>query len=190
MSVKKYALFDTVLESMECGCYMSLKEWKRVVRDRVLGLEKRVLKIRCKTFKSLIMLDTSILSTSSWWYHSYRYPRFLKNSRSIIRLLLNVNRRGKEKCIYCYGKVNDISHILFECNSNVTQREMLWKNVLNSCPGKLSDSLQIMNAKEKCKMILNCFNVKYENEWKNLYNQTSNFICSLVSDYDKVVNVG
>ena len=127
---KKYALFDIVLESIECGCYMSMREWKCIVKDRILGLEKRVLKVKCKTFKSLVMLDTSILSTSSWWYHSYRYPRFVKNSRTIMRLLLNVNRRGREKCIYCYGKNNDISHILFECNGNVTKREMLWANVL------------------------------------------------------------
>ena len=90
------------------------------------------------------------------------------------------------KCMYCYGKNNDISHILFECNSNVTKREMLWANVLSSCPGTLPDSLKVMNAKEKCKLLLNCFNVKYENEWDSLYNQTSNYICTLVNDYDQL----
>ena len=44
------------------------------------------------------------------------------------------------------------------------------------------------NVKERCKLILNGFNVKYVHEWESLYDHTSTYICELVKGYDKVVN--
>ena len=45
-----------------------------------------------------------------------------------------------------------------------------------------------MNVKERCKLILNGYNVKYVHEWESLYDHTSTYNCELVKDYDKVVN--
>ena len=53
-------------------------------------------------------------------------------------LVLNANRRGKQNCIFCYGRVNDVSHFSFECKSNEVKRANVWQNVLCSCPKQLS----------------------------------------------------
>ena len=131
------------------------------------------------------MLSLNTCEISPWWVHCYKDPTFTHQSRKIIRLLLNVNRFGKKGCIFCYGKLNTIHHILLECPSVQTQRAVLWCKVINSCTKQFTDSLNCMPPREKCKFLLNAFNVKYVSEWKSMYDSVSNFIVQVLDHYHK-----
>ena len=182
---KKYNLLDTVIEAMESGSYMSLSQWKKHVKFIVNGLVLRRWKIICKTYKSLIMLKTDVnkCEMSPWWVHGYKDPVYSKQNRVIIKLLLNVNRQGRMRCQFCYGKVDSVHHILFECPCIATNRAILWETFLKSCPKQLQVSIEGMCTSTKCKFILNAFNVQYVAEWKSIYDNVSNFITKMYEDY-------
>ena len=142
-------------------------------------------KIVCKTFKSLSKLSFVTLEISPWWVHCYKNPKLTHQCRDIIRLLLNVHRYGNKSCVFCYGKVNSIQHVLLECPSIQTQRSLLWLDIISVCPDQLRSSIESLNVYERCSFLLNAFNVRYVNEWKLLYDRVSNFISQLYKEYSK-----
>ena len=81
---------------------------------------------------------------------------------------------------------NSACHILFECDELELKRSELWQLVENCFPVQLPLSIASMSNVDKCKFILNGFNVKYENEWKPIYDAISNYIYEMTVLYDKL----
>ena len=62
----------------------------------------------------------------------------------------------------------------------------MWQLVENCFPVQLPLSIASMSNVDKCKFMLNGFNVKYENEWKQIYDAISNYIYEMTVQYDKL----
>ena len=81
-------------------------------------------------------------------------------------------------------------HILLACDGTSAVRERCWKGLEDVCPAPLIQSMQLMNDKQLMIFILNACYHDYNNEWKNIFDNLSDFISNILCDYyTKVYNV-
>ena len=106
----------------------------------------------------------------------------------IVRLLLNVNLYCEKICPCCTAMVtNNVHHILFECQCNKDVREVLWNNVAVHCPKALFTEINNMSNSTRTTFILNAFYVKFEREWKLVYDALSLFIYNTNQKYVSIL---
>ena len=134
-------------------------------------------------YKTLDLLSLDGDKILPWWVYSYKVPKHTVYCRKLVYLLLNVRRHGKTPCDFCYGKVDSIVHIIFECPAIGSVREELWSHVKACSTIPFIESIDSMNAKDKCKFVLNGFNVKYMHEWKYVYASMLKFIVKVYQYY-------
>ena len=135
--------------------------------------------MHCHLYKVLQYYDfkEAVGNISIRWEHAFKYPKYARKIRSVIRLLINVDRYGFSLCESCDNFVaNTIEHVLFDCNANHVKREVLWNNVLELCPRALIIGLDNMSNKDLCVFILNGLNSKYIMEWGFLYSALVTFM--------------
>lgn len=186
----KYGLLQMVIESVESGIYMSIIKWKVIVKDAIYTYDKKKIMIQCKCYKSLSMLSLEGESRqiSPWWEHAYADPSFGYMNIIIVRLLLNVNLYCEKICPCCTAMVtNNVHHILFECQCNKDVREVLWNNVAVHCPKALFTEINNMSNSTRTTFILNAFYVKFEREWKLVYDALSLFIYNTNQKYVSIL---
>ncbi len=182
---KKYGLMNFVLESIEGAEYITLNEWKKRIKEYVMNRDIKRLNITCKLYKSLDMLKVNTTHrVISWWLYASRYPQDTYRIRTIVRLLFNNPRLGKEQCNYC-NLYDTREHILFQCTELTDSRKILWNEVVKTCPKQLLKELSKMSVFERTKFILNGFNCKYTPEWDLLYASLSNFCYIMYNIYKK-----
>ena len=64
---------------------------------------------------------------SVWWQHAFKTPTFSRINRSVLRLLLNVERHGFKYCEKCnFVSINTIEHMFFDCTATKEVRELSW----------------------------------------------------------------
>ncbi len=132
-------------------------------------------------------LDLQQHQVSPWWKYCYNDLWISRQIRIIVKLLLNVQRRGRTICFLCdRHRLNTAHHLLFECPSVDALRCKLWTIVEDSSPPQFKISMQTMPDKKKCMFILNAFNVPYVQEWKSIYDSVSDFIYRVCLQYDKL----
>ncbi len=90
----------------------------------------------------------------------------------------------KGKCESCEQAVFTLEHILFDCYSLDISRNRLWDDIVNSGPTNLVHEIKNMRNVDKCKFILNGFNVPYNGEWSRLYGSLINFVYTLTKDLE------
>ena len=81
-----------------------------------------------------------------------------------------------------------VSHILFDCTCNDVIRERRFRIIEDSCPVGLLHSINVFSSREKCKLFLNAFNIKYTDEWKGIYDCVADFIFYTYKGYYEVFN--
>ena len=54
---KKYELLNMIIESVQYGIYMSMTQWKHLVKRRVQKYDTKRLKVSSKLYKSLGMIN-------------------------------------------------------------------------------------------------------------------------------------
>ena len=68
-------------------------------------------------------------------FFTCKYPQYTFMIRTVIRLLFNTFRLGKELCSLCEENLYDTrQHILFQCCALTADRRLLWKDIVTSCP--------------------------------------------------------
>ena len=161
---------------------MPIIEWKRKVTKLILKRDERQIILECSLFKVLKYLpyERDVRSISIWWHHAHRHPKFSRINRTIIRLILNVDRFGFKICQECDMFVNSsIEHVMFECTANNVTRQKYWMMVMEVCPVQLIFAMNRMPIYERCVFILNGCNCKYIAEWNQLYSAISIFIYNM-----------
>ena len=183
---RKYGILNLVIDAVRSGSYMTIEQWKGLIKNKLNELDLKRWHIMCRTYKSLSMLNYKIeaYQISSWWLHCFRDPYFSRQNRCIVRLLLNTKRRGRTKCMLCSTNLNTVDHVLFECPNVADVRKHWWQLFEDRCPPEFVLSVNSMSSKERCKFLLNGFNVYYNHEWKDIYDYVSHFICNVDSKYD------
>ena len=120
-----------------------------------------------------------------WWYFVKHNPWYNKRCRMIVGLLLNTYRIGYKKCALCLnGQQNDITHVLFQCESLLHIRTELWAKVIEDAPGQLGRELEAMSIYSRSKILLNALNCDFIEEWSKVYKSIMFFVCTLFQEYD------
>ena len=167
----KYIVWDVVKEAIEMATYCPLLEWKRKVKALVMAKDFRVLAVTAKVYKSLDMINNDSCNMSTWWVYAHVCPWNTHYVRSVIKLLLNTYRFGKERCKLCNSGLRDtVVHILFNCEGLRRERQELWLKVCMECPGPMIECMDKMNNDGKTRFTLNGFNCNFEHEWICIYN--------------------
>ena len=123
---------------------------------------------------------------SPWWYIAHKFPEKAAESRLIVQLLLNKDRRQHTVCHYCNTHVLvNTEHILFEGIYFDKLRKQLWSKVVEACPINLIIYMSGLSSRKKCIVILNGFNSSNVSEWYEIYTKVSSFIYVLYKYYDK-----
>ena len=111
----KYGLNDFVYNSVIAGSYVSLREWKVIVKERVVSLDKRIFHVRSKMFETLEMAVKCVNPyPSQLWVHCFYYPQDTKKCICIKKMFLQVGRVYRHSCKLCNCKIST-THMLFEC---------------------------------------------------------------------------
>ena len=166
------------------GVFMTLNQWKKYVKEKVLDSDLRCMKIKCKLYKSVDMLPIDKQGTFQWWQLAYRNPMYTKHCKMIVRLLLNVFQLGKEQRKVCSSlHTNSLAHILFSCEYTLETRTFYWKNIRHVCPIQLRNELDVMSDNKRCHFILNCMYNRYTPEWYGIYAAMADFIYNVYSSY-------
>ena len=180
VTCEKYELLETVISAICNGTYMTIKEWKQHVTKCIDEKDTKQQKITAIMYSSLQYLEQDRSDLLGWLGYQHKFPEQAKKCRCILRLLLNVNRLGKEICSLCdMFQKNSIEHILFECISGREVRERCW--------GEVVMELNRMDVEKKCKFILNGFMCKYTDEWHLLYHSVAKFIYITYSHYNALL---
>ena len=191
---KEYGLMARVTAAIEDCIIPSKAEWKKLVMDKIWAMENRKLKLMCTICKSLNYMKDRVVSVQllSWWSYVQLKPQDAYKCRVIIRLLLDCHnlkscqlrykREGVTNalCAYCnHGQIETISHVLFSCQALSDLRQLYWNRVLENCPHRLVQEMNLMNLEQKTALLLSCFNNTFIDEWIPLYNAVVNFIYNL-----------
>ena len=115
---RKYdALFTILNKAFITGKYLNALEWKKMVTTIVMKRDKKRFNVQCHLYKVLQYYDfkEAVGNISIRWEHAFKYPKYARKIRSVIRLLINVDRYGFSLCESCDNFVaNTIEHVLFD----------------------------------------------------------------------------
>ena len=186
---QEYGLFECLKCAIESGDYMSKVEWKTNVKYYVNELDYKRTRIKCLMYSTLNFLDFNYMKPSVWWVHSSMDNKFTKQNVCIVKLLLCVSRYQQKTCILCNNYLlNDATHILFVCDAVSDTRLRLLQVIEKEAPRNIVNSMKNMSLEEKTKFILNGFYCDYVMEWRGLYDAVSNFVYSIMKQYEFITN--
>ena len=124
---------------------------------------------------------------SPWWAYASQNPVECNKCRVLMRLMLNSYRLGKKRC--CDEHLNDLPHVLFECEILTQVRYKYWNIVHNSLVYNLINDIESMNCQERCKFILNGFNCVFMKEWEETYRVMLLCVYKMFIAYQKAINL-
>ena len=181
-----YGLYPALKEAVINGEYMSMREWKRLVKQSVLERDKKKIILECSLYKVLKYLKFTTYSFSiiPWWQHAFKNPAFARINRSLVRLLLNVDRSGFSLCNKCdLAEIDTIEHFMFNCPSTNNIRKNYWCQVTMVCPYSLLCEMNNMPTRDLCEFILNGFYCNYVIEWNEVYCAIAAFVYNVSTQY-------
>ena len=93
--MQNYGLMKFVYESVKNAEYISLNKWKSKVKEIVMAGDIKRVNTSCKLYKSLDMLNLKTKhGIIGWWLFTFMI-------RTVIMLLFNISRLGKELYSLC-----------------------------------------------------------------------------------------
>ena len=112
-------------KALTTGGFMAINEWKTRIKELVNIRDRRRIVIECSLNKVLdyLKFTTYSFSVVPWWQHAFKNPTYARISRSIVRLVLNVDRFGFRVCNKCdLAAIDTIEHFMFDCPSTNNNR--------------------------------------------------------------------
>ena len=181
----KYGLLETLLESVLSGSYMSMNQWKKMIRCIVIDRYKKDLRRSFYLYDALSQTSSYTLSNKviAWWIYANWAPWQNKNCSMVIRLLLNTYRLGTSMCKMCNHNNDRLSHIIFACVELEDLRKVCWDQVIKACPPGLMQEMEQMSDDARTIFILNSLNCEYVRDWHNIYDALLGFICTMFYRY-------
>ncbi len=182
-SLRRYNLVNIVFHAIETSNYMSKTSWKRLIKTSVREHDNKRQRIMSMLYKSLNRIHWSH-SINSWWWVSYNDPSLTKMCVTIIRLLISPGKQEHKICDKCSSfQESNYEHVLFECDFNKSNRILLWKNFIDTCPKPMRKDINIMDVTKKTNFILNGMNGSFTKEWQHIYEQLAKFIYEMWTNY-------
>ncbi len=174
---KKYNMMDIIINCILSGEYISITQWKRIVKENVYNYDSKRLNVTCDLNKSLLFLKKiKVNSISPLWIHCYKNVHELRKVKKCIQLLIGSCRQMKGICISCNECKISLDHLLFNCKKFNDTRIKLWNDVIAVSPNGLVKDFQCMDSIDKLKLLLNGLNISYNSEWSELYSAIIRFV--------------
>lgn len=188
-TIVKYGLQTHIVNILEGGTSLSLKQFKRLVWESVSEKHQTEWKASLYLYRSLSLYRecSPSIKTCVWWQVSYSRPHLVKATRCVVRMLCGLLRnegRGVA-CHLCDAWAHaDAVHVLFACDSLAPVRAEFWENVLREMPIPMADYVSTqLNSADKTQFLLSGFNCSYTPEWLNLYAVVAMFVLNLFNKY-------
>jgi hypothetical protein len=190
---KEYDLMDMVEHAVQSGDYMDIREWKRLVKNKVWARENQKWSIICRLYSSLSTVKQGIPSIKlwSWWQYVQDCPSDMHRVKVILKLLLNVHGlkcsaaryTGNGASVLCeqcdHYQAETISHVLFECIGSADLRSVLWADVMDACPPALVLQINTMLLEDKVVFLLTGLHSTYTQEWFEVFACIARYISSI-----------
>ena len=188
---RRYDLTNFLVEAVMNGVYVTVSQWKNLVKTAVSSDYMRSYKITCMLYKSLDIMDRDKVKPQMlpWWEYAKLVPQDSQKCRLLCNLLLNSYRLGYKLCPLCGLGTDGICHILFNCSILDHERATLWRAVCEKAPRQLCRELNAMPRLELCKFVLNGFYCNFTPEWKDLYRELIRFVYLMYTGYVKQVKL-
>ena len=174
------------------GDYMSLAEWKILVRRKINQVDYNIMVAQSMRYRKLsIFLSCVSKEVWPWWIFVLHHSECTRQCRIVSRLLVGehgwqyqgrVNTHNNRfhvsrLCQFCYRFESDsIPHVLFVCTDGSERRLRLWSDLLVSAPKGMYKSMLGMPSKECTVFVLSGFKCKYVPEWEIVYKVICTFI--------------
>ena len=194
-TAKKYNLLNTIISAVEFGTYMSMEQWKRCVKERVIARENTKWSVQSTLYPSVSLAKGVMnkVEVNAWWKYIQVVPSDMYKCISVVRLLLGVGKlntslyRFKDNtiasplCNNCESYTEDTAiHMLFQCDGLKEERKTLWQDVLENCPTDvLRNEIVRMRDIDCTKFLLSCLSNTFVLEWIPLYKSICKYVYNL-----------
>ena len=190
--VWKYGLLKFVHDAIINADYITMNQWKKLIKNRILKDDTRKIMMNGMMCRSLCNVTEDTWRRNkmvSWWTYAKFNTWDINKCRIMIRLLLDSYRLNSKCCSICNnGQSSNATHILFQCNRFDNTRTQLWSDICNASPQRLGIELQNMNSDERCKFLLNALNCDFVRDWMELYKCVVKFVSTMYSAYMLAIN--
>ena len=135
---------------------MTMREWKRSVKQSVIESDKKRIILECSLDKACKVLNylkftTYSFSVLPWWQHAIKNPTYARIIGSLVRLVLNVDRFGFRVCNKCdLAAIDTIEHFMFDCPSTNNTHIYNQCCVIEACPNPLLYEMNIISSRNLC----------------------------------------
>lgn len=185
---RKYGLLDTVHKMLDTGELPLKSSWKQMVKSAVYYEYTTQWTATCGLYSSLHFFSRAVktVGRSVWWTVGRRNPPFRKQCQTIVKLLtgnhaLNSGRQHHvnhtKLCQLCESyDVEDLSHVLFKCESLAECRAREWPVLLDALPGVMATEISRLSNDRKTVLILSGFNSVYIPEWNTAFIAAASYV--------------
>jgi len=159
---KDLSLGAYIQNSINTGTYVSLSEWKTIIKSRLVHLDHIKWRSTCMLFKSLTWYRGIFNQRKlwSWWKYTADNPRDTYSCKTLINIASTGRILKYDKscrpilCPLCNERsVSEVPHILFNCCKLENIRSIYWSRVINAAPTGLVLSMMEMRASERVSLI-------------------------------------
>ena len=112
-----------------------------------------------------------------WWRFVQAYPTFLKKASCVVSVLMNGQPKylqcnfNSDVCKLCIARCLDTpKHILFECDSLIETRELMYQSLIQSMPLPMFQDYNAYSMDRKLKFMLSGLSQDYFNVMKCVAN--------------------
>jgi hypothetical protein len=199
---KKYDILDILLDALTSGTYMSIFEFKNLVKGKVLHSENQRFNIACHMYKTLSLYNQCVtrIECWTWWVFAYHRPDKIKSCRILAQLLFGESclkehtarfkgNHFSKSCQNCNSyQTESVSHLLFMCSNQQlsAQRDKSWQRVSDVIPMALNDSFQHMTDELRTVFILSGMRCTYVKEWEIIYEQLADFVYNMYKEHSLI----
>lgn len=187
-AIVKHGLQNYVMDVLQNGTTISLKQFRRVAYRAVAEIEKSRWGANMLLYKSLRLFRACFtrIEMCVWWKVSHCRPQLCNATRSVLKLTCRqyikygvpgykFNPSGH--CPLC-GDFNadTVPHLLFVCGNLSTLRNDLWRNVVDNMPEQMALHVAKLNVENKTRFLLSGFNGSFTVEWIEVYGAAAVFV--------------
>ena len=108
-SVKKYGLYDMILDCIDKNEFGNVNVWKKFVKKTVWDLEIIRWKVTCSMYSKLRNYNCCVkmIKLHPWWEFVKNYPFMFKKVSAVVSVLMGDQPRGlqifdHERCQICF----------------------------------------------------------------------------------------
>ncbi len=188
----KYGLQQYILDVLETGNKLHLKQFKRLLRRVVTQRDHAGWDATVLLYRGLTLFRECFprIELCVWWRVSHYRPHLVTVVHLVCGIVGDPARRRENPsghCALCENwEADDAPHLLFTCSHLSSLRDPLWRKVLSSMPDAMSHHVLSLNVAQRTMFILSGFYVNFTLEWLDIYGTVALFVASL---YNKKINV-